>query len=115
MPETRLLIVEDDYDLAEMLEIDVFDEDTVTELRSRARDAILTRAIAQEEVVETGAEDLLYVTGMDADTAQVLASKGISTRDDLADLATDELVELTGIETERATALIMAARQHLFA
>lgn len=101
--------------LAEMLEIDVFDEDTVTELRSRARDAILTRAIAQEEVVETGAEDLLYVTGMDADTAQVLASKGISTRDDLADLATDELVELTGIETERATALIMAARQHLFA
>jgi len=100
--------------LAEMLEIDAFDEDTVEELRKRARAALLTEAIAKEEKVEEAAEDLLALEGMDDATAHMLASKGISTMENLAELAIDELVELTGMEEERAKALIMKAREPWF-
>jgi len=100
--------------LAEMLEIEAFDEDTVEELRKRARAALLTEAIAKEEKVEEAAEDLLTLEGMDDETAHLLASKGISTMDDLAELAIDELVELTNMDEERAKALIMTARAPWF-
>jgi N utilization substance protein A len=100
--------------LAEMLEIDAFDEDTVEELRKRARAALLTEAIAKEEKVEEAAEDLLALEGMDDATAHLLASKGISTMDNLAELAIDELVDLTGMDEERAKALIMKAREPWF-
>jgi N utilization substance protein A len=100
--------------LAEMNQIDAFDEDTVEELRKRARAALLTEAIAKEEKVEEAAEDLLTLEGMDDATAHQLAAKGISTMDDLAELAIDELVELTGMDEERAKALIMTARAPWF-
>ncbi|MFZ9530487.1 MAG: helix-hairpin-helix domain-containing protein, partial [Burkholderiales bacterium] len=101
--------------LSEMLEIEAFDEATVNELRSRARNALLTQAIASEEKVEHDIEDLMKVEGMDHDTARLLASKGIATQEDLADFATDDLIELIEIEAERAKALIMAARAPWFA
>jgi N utilization substance protein A len=101
--------------LTEMLEIDAFDETTVNELRSRARNALLTQAIASEEKVEHDIEDLLKVEGMDNDTARMLAAKGVGTQEDLADFATDDLVELTGLDEERAKTLIMAARAPWFA
>lgn len=100
--------------IAEMLEIEAFDEDTVEELRKRARAALLTEAIAKEEKVEEAAEDLLALEGMDDATAHTLASKGVSTMEDLAELAIDELVELTGMDEERAKALIMKAREPWF-
>jgi N utilization substance protein A len=99
----------------EMLEIEAFDEDTVNELRARARNALLTQAIASEEQVETMAQDLLGLEGMDDQTARVLASKGIHTQEDLADLAVDDLVELTQMDAERAKQLIMTARAPWFA
>jgi N utilization substance protein A len=100
--------------LNEMLEIDAFDEETVNELRSRARNALLTEAIVREEGVEHVSEDLLSLEGMDSETAGLLAAKGITTRDGLADLAVDELVELTSMANERAQELIMKARAHWF-
>ena len=99
----------------EMLEIDAFDEDTVNELRSRARNALLVQAIASEEKVEGVDQNLLKLDGMDTALAAKLAEGGVKTREDLADLAVDELSELTGIEEERAKSLIMAARAHWFA
>ncbi len=99
----------------EMLEIEAFDEDTVDELRSRARNALLTLEIASEEKVEHDIEDLMKVETMDRDTAKLLASKGIGTQEALADYATDDLVEETSIEAERASQLIMAARAPWFA
>ncbi len=101
--------------LEEMLEIESFDEATIEELRSRARNALLTAAIAKEEQVEHGIEDLLKIDGMDEETARALAAKGIATQDDLADLGGDELVEITGMDAERANALIMTARAPWFA
>src|SRR5688572_30290886 len=101
--------------LTEMLEIEAFDEATVNELRSRARNALLTQAIASEEKVEHDIEDLMKVEGMDNDTARLLASKGVSTQEELADYATDDLVEATGLDEERAKALIMSARAPWFA
>jgi N utilization substance protein A len=98
----------------EMLEIESFDEDTVNELRSRARNALLTEAIVREESVEHVEEALLNLEGMDTEIASVLAEKGIATRDALADLAVDELVELTGMPEDRAQDLIMKARAHWF-
>ena len=100
---------------AEMLEIESFDESTVDELRSRARNALLTQEIASEEKVEHDIEDLMKVDTMDLDTAKLLASKGVGTQEELADYATDDLVEETGIETARAAELIMAARAPWFA
>lgn len=99
----------------EMLEIEQFDEETVNELRSRARNALLMQAIASEEKVEGMATDLQALEGMDSQTARVLASKGITTQEELAELAMDDLVELTGMDAERAKSLIMAARAPWFA
>ncbi|MBL8486507.1 MAG: transcription termination/antitermination protein NusA [Rhodocyclaceae bacterium] len=101
--------------LAEMLEIDAFDEATVNELRDRARNVLLTEAIVDEEQLEKVADDMLNLEGMDKALAANLAKGGITDRDSLADLAVDELVELTGIDEERAKALITVARAHWFA
>jgi transcription termination/antitermination protein NusA len=101
--------------LNEMLEIESFDEATVNELRSRARNALLTQAIVSEEKVEHDIGDLMKVEGMDNDTARLLASKGVNTQEELADQGTEDLVELTGLEAERAKQLIMAARAPWFA
>ncbi|MEY4725332.1 MAG: Transcription elongation protein nusA, partial [Pseudomonadota bacterium] len=101
--------------IAEMLEIEAFDEDTVNELRNRARNALLTEAIAQEEKLETTAEDLLAMEGMDHELAAKLADGKVFTRDDLAELAVDELMEMSGVDEARASALIMKAREHWFA
>ena len=100
--------------ISEMLEIDSFDEDTVNELRRRARDALVTDAIKSEETIETAADDLLTMEGMDDETAHLLATKGVRTMEDLADLAIDELTEMTGMEADRAKQLIMTARAPWF-
>jgi N utilization substance protein A len=99
----------------EMLEIEGLDEATVNELRSRAKDALLVEQIRNEERVEGVQQDLLDLEGMDADLAAKLAQAGVKTRDDLADLAVDDLLEISGIEAERARTLIMKAREHWFA
>jgi N utilization substance protein A len=101
--------------LDEMLEIEAFDEATVNELRSRARNALLTAAIASEEAVEHNMEDLLALEGMDEETARVLAAKGFGTQEAVADLDAEELVEMTGMTEEHANKLIMAARAPWFA
>ena len=99
----------------EMMEIEQFDEETVNELRARARNSLLMQEIVSEEKVEGVATDLQALEGMDSQTARVLASKGVNTQEELADLAVDDLVELTGMDVERAKALIMAARAPWFA
>src|SRR5881296_4206418 len=99
----------------EMMEIEGFDEATVSELRNRARDALLVQAIASEEQAENLDPALLGLEGMDKDLAAKLARSGVKTRDDLADLATDDLVEMAGVDAERAKSLIMKAREHWFA
>jgi transcription termination/antitermination protein NusA len=101
--------------LAEMLEIEAFDESTVNELRDRARNVLLTEAIVNEEELEKVADDMLDLEGMDKPLAARLAKNGVCTRDDLADLAVDELMEMTNIDAERAKALITVARAHWFA
>ncbi|MBL8491083.1 MAG: transcription termination/antitermination protein NusA [Rhodocyclaceae bacterium] len=101
--------------LAEMLEIDAFDEATVNELRDRARNVLLTEAIVDEEQLEKVADDMLNLDGMDKALAANLAKSGITDRDSLADLAVDELMEMSGIDEERAKALITVARAHWFA
>jgi N utilization substance protein A len=102
---------------AELVEIEEFDEDIVDELRSRARDVLLTQAIVQEEKIDEAepAEDLLALEGMDKGLAFLLASKGVVTREDLAELATDDLLEINEMDEEKAAALIMKAREHWFA
>jgi len=87
----------------------------VNELRTRARDALLTDAIVREEAVESAATDLMSVDGMDDETAAFLISKAINNAQDLADLAVDELVELTEMDEARAKQLIMTARAPLLA
>ncbi|GAA5785595.1 transcription termination/antitermination protein NusA [Chitiniphilus shinanonensis] len=101
--------------LNEMLEIEAFDEETVNELRARARDALLTQAIVREEKLEHQSEDLKTLEGMTPELAASLAEHEIHTRDDLAELAVDELTELTGMDEEAAKQLIMKAREHWFA
>lgn len=98
----------------EMLEIEAFDEATVQELRDRARNVLLTEAIVTEEQLGQVAEDMLALEGMDKSLAGKLASNGVKTRDDLADLAVDELTEMTGIDADRAKQLITTARAHWF-
>ena len=99
----------------EMMEIESFDEDTVNELRGRARNALLTEAIASEEKVEHDLEDLMTLEGMDQDTAVKLAGKGITTKEALADLAVDDLVEIVvDIDPDLGKKLIMAARAPWF-
>ena len=100
--------------LQEMLEIESFDEDTVHELRNRAKDALLTMEIAREESVEEVSQDLRDLGGMTPELICKLADNGVHTRDDLADLAVDELTDMTGQSAEEATAMIMKAREHWF-
>lgn len=100
--------------IAEMLEIEGFDETLVNDLRSRARDALLTQAIASEEKAESGLESLQDFEGLSAEHLQKLTENGVNTRDDLADLAVDDLVDMTGMEAEAARAIIMKAREHWF-
>ena len=100
--------------ITEMLEIEGLDEATVNELRSRAKDALLVEEIKSEESLEGVEQELLALEGMDTKLAAKLAAGGVKTRDDLADLAVDELVELGGVDEERAKGLIMKARAHWF-
>ncbi len=101
---------------AELLAIEGFDQDVVEELRARARDALLNEALLVEEELgdQQPAEDLLALDGMDETLAFELARRGILTRDDLADMAVDEIDDIEGLEAERAGALIMEARKHWF-
>ena len=98
----------------EMLEIESFDEETVNELRNRARNALLTAAIASEESLDGVADDLLNLEGMNRDLAAKLAKAGIKSREELAELAVDELVEIDPMNEDAAKALIMKAREHWF-
>jgi N utilization substance protein A len=100
--------------LNEMLEIESFDDDTVQELRTRAKDALLTMEIAKEERVDEVSQDLRDLEGLSPGLIAKLAEGGIHTRDDLADLAVDELVDLTAMDEAAAKALIMKAREHWF-
>ncbi len=96
---------------SELLGVEEFDEALVEELRARARDSLLNQLIAQEEAVDgSPAQDLLSLEGMDQDTAFALAAKGIKNKEELAELATDELLELVEMSAEQAAALIMSAR-----
>jgi N utilization substance protein A len=101
---------------AELLAIEEFDQQIVDELRSRARDVLLTQAIATEETAEGAkpTEDLLSLEGMDEVLARKLASRGIVSREDLAEQAVDDLADIEGLEPDRAAKLIMAARAHWF-
>ena len=100
---------------AELASIEDFDEDIVKELRNRARDVLLTQAIATEEQGDgTPAADLLEVEGMTDELAARLAGRGIVTREDLAEQAIDDLTGIEGIDAENAGALIMAARKIWF-
>ena len=100
--------------LNEMLDIEAFDEATVQELRSRARNALLTQAIASEEKLEAGLGDLQSLPGMDEETVRQLSAQGVADIEALADQSVDELVELVGMDAERAKTLIMAARELVF-
>ena len=100
--------------LHEMLEIEAFDEATVQALRERARNVLLTEAIVTEERIGSLDENLLGMEGMDKSLAGQLAGHGVKTLDDLGDLSTDELMEMTGVDAERAKQLITTARAHWF-
>jgi N utilization substance protein A len=102
---------------SELLAIEEFDEDIVEELRGRARDVLLTRAIMKEEKIGDAepAEDLLTMEGMDKELAFELAGRGVVTMEDLAEQAVDELLDIDGMDSERAGALIMTARAPWFA
>ncbi|NVK21478.1 MAG: transcription termination/antitermination protein NusA [Kangiellaceae bacterium] len=101
---------------AEMQEIDGFDEDLIEALKSRAKDALLTKAIASEEKLDKNepADDLLNMEGMERHLAFVLASKGIITMEDLAELGVDDLLDIEDMDAERAAQLIMTARAPWF-
>jgi transcription termination/antitermination protein NusA len=100
----------------ELLGIEEFNQEIVDELRARARDMLITQAIVSEEVIDQAepAEDLLTLEGMDKELAFVLASRGIVTREDLAEQAVDDLESIENLEPARAAQLIMAARAHWF-
>ena len=102
--------------MEELFEIDGFDEDIVNELRARAKDRLLTKAIANEEKLEEAqpADDLLNMDGMERALAFKLAANGILTMEDLAEQSVDDLLDIDGIDEERAAALIMAARAPWF-
>jgi N utilization substance protein A len=100
--------------IQEMLEIESFDEGTVTELRTRAKDALLTMEIALEENAEGVSQHLRDVQGLTPELIEKLSQAGVNTRDDLADLAVDELTDITGQSADEAKALIMTARAHWF-
>jgi len=124
--EVALILVQEGFstidevayvDIDEVLAIEEFDEEIVEELRNRANDAMLTRAIAKEETLGDGepAEDLLSMDGMDDQLAHQLAARGMCTMEDLAEAATDELMEIAGMTEDRAGELIMTARAPWFA
>ena len=100
----------------ELAGIEEFDETIVKELRNRARDVLLTQAIASEESLDQSmpADDLLTLEGMSPDLALALARRGVRTRDDLADQAIDDISDIQGLSPEEAGSLIMKARAHLF-
>ena len=102
---------------SELLDVEEFDEDMVTELRRRARDALLTQLIAKEEVLDENqpADDLLALEGMNERLAFRLAERGVRSQEDLAELAVDELQDVDEMSDEDAAALIMAAREPWFA
>ncbi|WP_020407734.1 transcription termination factor NusA [Hahella ganghwensis] len=102
--------------MEEMLAIEGFDEDLVSELRKRAKNVLVNQALASEEQLEKSepAEDLLTMEGMDKHLAFVLASKGITTMEDLAEQAVDDLLDIEGVNEERAAQLIMTARKPWF-
>lgn len=102
--------------LEEMLSIDGFDEELVGELRARAKDVLLNQAIASEEQLKGAApqEDLLAMEGMDRELAVALAAKGITTMEDLAEQSIDDLLDIDGMDEDRAGKLIMAARAPWF-
>ncbi|MTW21526.1 transcription termination factor NusA [Allochromatium palmeri] len=101
--------------LDEMRAIDELDEETIELLRERANDVLVTRAIATEEVDEVSGPSLSALKGMDEELVETLAERGIATLEDLADLAVDDLMEIEGMDEERAARLIMQAREPLFA
>ena len=101
--------------VSELMNIEEFDEEIVEELRRRARDVLLTRAIAQEETQTEPAEDLLELKGMDRALAYRLAERGVVTREDLAEQSVDELLDVEGMDEQRASELIMTAREPWFA
>jgi N utilization substance protein A len=103
--------------LNEMLAIEEFDEDIVEELRNRAKDVLLTKALAQEEELEVAqpADDLLQMDGMDDHLARILASHGVITMEDLAEKSVDDLIDIEELSEERAAQLIMTARAPWFA
>ena len=102
---------------SELSSIEEFNEDMVKELRSRARDVLLTQAIATEENLDSQlpADDLLLLEGMQPDLALALARRGVRTREDLAEQAVDDLLDIQGLTAEEAGQLIMKAREHWFA
>jgi N utilization substance protein A len=123
--EVALILVQEGYSSleemayvpsTELLAIDEFDEAIVEELRNRARDVLLTRAIATEEVIDGAepAEDLLSLDGMEKSLAFILASRGVVTREDLAEQAVDDLLDIEELDADSAGKLIMAARAHWF-
>ncbi|EGV31438.1 NusA antitermination factor [Thiorhodococcus drewsii AZ1] len=100
--------------LAEMQAIEEFDDETIETLRERASDVLLTRAIASEEDAPQAPGDLLSMEGVDADLVDALAARGVATLDDLAEQSVDELMEIEGMDEERAARLIMKAREPWF-
>jgi len=100
----------------ELLEIDEFDADIVNELRSRAQDALLTKAIATEAKLGGNAPtpELIMMEGMNEDLAVEMASQGICTVDDLADQSVDDLMVVPDMTEELAAQLIMKARESWF-
>jgi len=124
--DVALILVQEGYtnvdeigfsELEELAQIEEFDEEIADEIQQRAKDALLIKAIASEEELEQNepAQDLLEMEGVGREFAFKLASKGVVTMEDLAELANDELLELVDIDKERATALIMKAREPWFA
>jgi N utilization substance protein A len=102
--------------LAEMQAIDELDDETIVDLREKAKDVLLTRAIASEEgAVVQPAEDLLGMDGIDEPLAFALAARGVATMEELAEQSVDELMEIEGMDQERAARLIMKAREPWFA
>lgn len=99
---------------AELLEIEAFDEDTVKLLRERARSKCLMQDLEREEHLRQAEPELMQLDGMDNDLVNVLVAHDIKTRDDLGELAVDELVEMADIDEERASKLIVGARAHWF-
>ena len=99
----------------ELLSVEEFDEDIVKELRNRARDVLLTQAIASEESADgSPSDDLMSLEGMDEELVAALSERGITTREELAEQAVDDLEGIESLDPARASQLIMAARAHWF-